>query len=197
VIAERFQALQREVGADVTIVVATKYVPCSEMDRLLAAGIDVVGENRLQNLQEKQDHWRDRFSWHFIGHLQSRKADEVSRRVELVHSLDSVRAAQRLSVPALVQVNLAGEESKSGVAPADLDTFLDEVTAAGVEIRGLTTMPPLAARPEDSAPYFARLASLAASRRLPYLSMGTSQDYQVAVSEGATHIRIGSALFAA
>ncbi|MFQ5425964.1 MAG: YggS family pyridoxal phosphate-dependent enzyme [Gaiellales bacterium] len=195
-ITERYQALSAEVGPEVTVVVATKYVPSDAMDRLLDAGVTTVGENRLQDLEQKHQRWGEHFTWHFIGHLQSRKAPAVSSLVELVHSLDSQGAARRLSVPALVQVNLAGETSKSGVAPSDLEDFVATATAAGVEIRGLTTMPPLTTDPEDSARYFARLASLASALNLTCLSMGTSQDYRVAVREGATHIRVGSALFA-
>src|SRR5881398_1700018 len=109
------------------------------MQSLADSGVEVVGENRLQDLEAKHARYGDAFRWHFIGHLQSRKARDVSRMCELVHSLDSESAARRLSVPALVQVNLAGEETKSGVMPEDLESFL---AAAPVEIRGLTTMPP-------------------------------------------------------
>jgi uncharacterized pyridoxal phosphate-containing UPF0001 family protein len=151
-----------------------------------------VGENRLQDLEAKHARYGDAFRWHFIGHLQSRKARDVSRICELVHSLDSESAAKRLSVPALVQVNLAGEDTKSGVAPEALEAF---VAAAPVEIRGLTTMPPLADDPEDSRPYFRRLRELAASVGVKDLSMGTSQDYKVAAEEGATFVRVGSVLW--
>ena len=187
-----FQRIQSEVGANVAIVAATKYVSVVDMAALVEAGIEVVGENRLQDLEAKHARYGDAFRWHFIGHLQSRKARDVSSLCELVHSLDSESAAQRLTVPALVQVNLAGEETKSGVTPEELEAF---VTASPVEIRGLATMPPLADDPEASRPYFRRLRELAESLGLKELSMGTSQDYKVAADEGATMVRVGSVLW--
>src|SRR5262245_3337234 len=162
------------------------------MPVLAEAGIEVVGENRLQDLEAKHVRYGDLFRWHFIGHLQSRKARDVSRLCELVHSLDSESAAKRLTIPALVQVNLAGEETKSGVAPDELAAFVEQ---SPDEIRGLATMPPLAADPEDSRPYFHRLRQLAETLGLEQLSMGTSQDYRVAAEEGATLVRVGSVLW--
>jgi PLP dependent protein len=153
----------------------------------------VVGENRAQDLERKHAEYGDAFRWHFIGHLQSNKARLVSRHAELVHSLASESAAARLTVPALVEVNLSGEPSKSGVAPDELPALL----AAYDDVRGLMTMPPSADDPEASRPYFRRLRELAAAHGLAQLSMGTSQDYRVAVEEGATLIRVGSVLFAA
>ena len=187
--------LRAEVGPNVRIVVATKYVSVEEMALLADAGVETVGENRLQDLLTKHARYASAFAWHFIGHLQSRKARDVSRLVDLVHSLDSVSAARRLAVPALVEVNLSGEDSKSGIAPHELDGFLEEVRALGVEVRGLTTMPPLTDDPEQSRPYFRRLRELAVERGLNELSMGTSQDYRVAAEEGATFVRVGSRLF--
>ena len=191
-IRARFAQIQAEVGPGVTIVAATKYVSVEDMAALLEAGIEVVGENRLQDLEAKHARYGDAFRWHFIGHLQSRKARDVSALCELVHSLDSESAAERLTIPALVQVNLAGEESKSGIAPETLAGF---VADAPVEIRGLATMPPLADDPEASRPYFRRLRELAAGLGLNGLSMGTSQDYRVAAEEGATFVRVGSSLW--
>src|SRR5262245_27904305 len=159
---------------------------------LAEAGIETVGENRLHDLLAKQGHYADVFRWQFIGHLQSRKAPGVSRVCELIHSLDSMSAARRLTIPALVQVNLAGEQTKSGVPPEELGRFLAECP---VEVRGLSTMPPLAADPESSRPYFRRLRELAELHGLHELSMGTTQDYRVAVEEGATYVRVGSALW--
>ena len=187
--------VREEVGPDVTVVVATKYVSPDELAVLADAGVEVVGENRLQDLEAKHERYGDRFRWHFIGHLQSRKAKDVSRFCDLCHSLASVSAARRLEIPGLVEVNLSGEESKSGIAPADLPAFLAEVRGLGVDVRGLMTMPPLAGEPEASRPYFRSLRELAADHGLPELSMGTSQDYRVAVEEGATLVRIGSVLF--
>jgi PLP dependent protein len=184
-----------EVGESVTIVVATKYVSADEMQALADAGVTVVGENRLQDLEVKHARFDDSFRWHFIGHLQSRKARDVSALCELVHSLDSLSAARRLTAPALVEVNLSGEETKSGVPPQKLGEFLDEARALGVDVRGLMTMPPLAEDPEASRPYFRALREMAQEHALPEVSMGTSQDYRVAAEEGATLVRVGSVLF--
>ncbi len=149
----------------------------------------------LKTLVAKHGRYAAAFRWHFIGHLQSRRAPLVSSLCELVHSLDSLSAARRLRVPALVEVNLSGEETKSGVAPAELSAFLGHTLDAGVEVRGLMTMPPLTDDQERSRPYFRELALLAGEHGLPELSMGTTQDYRVAVEEGATFIRVGSGLF--
>jgi pyridoxal phosphate enzyme (YggS family) len=191
-VRERYERVRVEVGPDVTVVAATKYVSPEEMSVLAEAGIEVVGENRAQDLEAKHAAHGDAFRWHFIGHLQSRKAKAVNAICELVHSLDSESAARRLEVPALVQVNLAGEASKSGIAPDELEAFLER---AAVEIRGLSTMPPLASDPEESRPYFRRLRELAEKLGLEQLSMGTSQDYRVAAEEGATLVRVGSTLY--
>src|SRR5215831_11967062 len=159
------------------------------MALLAEAGIEVVGENRAQDLEAKHAVYGDAFRWHFIGRLQSNKAKVANRYCELVHSLDSLSTARRLEVPALVQVNLAGEESKGGVAPGELDPFLGE------GVVGLSAMPPAAHDPEDSRTWFRRLRELAAGHGLRELSMGTTQDYVVAAQEGATYVRVGSVLF--
>jgi PLP dependent protein len=190
-VAVRYERIRQQVGDGVTVVAATKYVSADRMGVLAEAGVEVVGENRAQDLESKHARYGDRFRWHFIGHLQSRKAKVVNRLCELCHSLSSESAALRLEIPALVEVNLSGEASKSGIAPAELERFLD----LGAEIRGLMTMPPLTDDPESSRPYFRRLRELAASHGLAELSMGTSQDYRVAVEEGATLIRVGSILY--
>jgi pyridoxal phosphate enzyme (YggS family) len=194
-IRENYDRLREEVGARVTVVVATKYADLPTMELLAEAGVEVVGENRVQDLAAKHERFGDRFRWHFIGHLQSRKAKDVSALCELVHSLSSGSAARRLTVPALVEVNLAGEESKSGIGPEELPAFLEQSRELGVDVRGLMTMPPLAEDPERSRPYFARLRELADEHGLTELSMGTSQDYRVAVDEGATLVRVGAVLF--
>ncbi len=190
-ITERYQRVQDEIGKNVTLVVATKYVSVEEMAVLADAGVDVVGENRAQDLERKHEAYGDAFRWHFIGHLQSNKVKVVNRLCELVHSLSSESAGGRLSVPALVEVNLSGEETKSGVAPDEVARYRERFPS----IRGLMTMPPSTADPETSRPYFRRLRELAAENGLNQLSMGTSQDYRVAVEEGATLVRIGEALF--
>jgi PLP dependent protein len=177
------------VGEGVTIVAATKYVPPADMAVLIDAGITVVGENRAQDLEAKHAEYGDAFRWHFIGHLQSNKVKVINRICELVHSLDSDSAARRLEIPALVQVNLAGEGSKSGIAPAELAAYL------GYDVRGLSTMPPASSSAEESRPWFARLRELAADHGLRDLSMGTTQDFAVAAEEGATYVRVGSMLF--
>jgi PLP dependent protein len=187
----RYEAVRAEVGPDVTVVVATKYVSLADMAVLVDAGVEVVGENRAQDLERKHAEYGHAFRWHFIGHLQSNKAKVVDARCELVHSLASESAAARLTVPALVEVNLSGEASKSGVDPDGLPALL----AAYPDVRGLMTMPPFADDPEASRPYFRRLRDLAEEHGLRELSMGTSQDYPVAVEEGATLIRVGSIVF--
>jgi PLP dependent protein len=185
----RYERIRAEVGPAVTIVAATKYVPLAEMAVLVEAGIEVVGENRAQDLEAKHAVYGDSFRWHFIGRLQSNKVKVANRCCELVHSLDSLSAAERLEIPALLQVNLAGESSKGGVDPAEIDSYL------GYDVRGLSTMPPFADDPEASRPWFSRLRELAVEHGLPQLSMGTTQDFHVAVEEGATTIRVGSVLF--
>jgi pyridoxal phosphate enzyme (YggS family) len=194
-IAAAFDRVRDEVGPHVTVVCATKYVPVEHMGRLAEAGIPVVGENRAQDLAAKHGQFGNRFHWHFIGHLQSRKAPLVSELCELCHSLDSLSAARKLGIPALVEVNLSGEESKSGVPAAALGAFLSDVSGLGVEVRGLMTMPPLTTDPERSRPFFRELCLLAGEHGLAELSMGTTQDYRVAVEEGATLVRVGSVLF--
>jgi pyridoxal phosphate enzyme (YggS family) len=190
-VRERYREIRAEVGDAVTIVAATKYVSVEDMAVLVEAGIEVVGENRAQDLEAKHAVYGDAFRWHFIGHLQSRKTKVVNRICELVHSLSSESAAKRLEIPALVEVNLSGEETKSGVPENELDALI----AAYPDVRGLMTMPPETGDPESSRPYFRRLRELANERDLPELSMGTSQDYRVAAEEGATLIRIGSVLY--
>ena len=188
---DRYDEVRAKVGDRVTIVAATKYVSIEEMAVLAEAGVEVVGENRAQDLEAKHAVYGDAFRWHFIGHLQSRKAKIVNHICELVHSLSSESAASRLEIPALVEVNLAGEETKSGVSEDELDGLL----AAATDVRGLMTMPPETGDPETSRPYFRRLRELAEERGLQELSMGTSQDYLIAAEEGATLIRIGSVLY--
>jgi PLP dependent protein len=166
-------------------------VPLEDMAALAEAGVEVVGENRAQDLQAKHERHGDAFRWHFIGHLQSRKAPLVSGLCELCHSLASESAARKLTIPALVEVNLSGEATKSGVTPEDLPALLE----AYPDVRGLMTMPPAAADPEASRPYFRRLRELAERHGLRELSMGTSQDYRVAAAEGATYIRVGAVLW--
>jgi PLP dependent protein len=190
-IAERYRRIREEVGAGVTVVAATKYVSVEDMAVLAEAGIEVVGENRAQDLERKHAVYGDAFRWHFIGHLQSNKVKVVNRICELVHSVSSDSAASRLTVPALLEVNLSGEATKSGVAPDDVAAF---ARRHGL-VCGLMTMPPLASDPELSRPYFSRLRELARELGLTELSMGSSQDYRVAVEEGATYIRPGEVLF--
>jgi uncharacterized pyridoxal phosphate-containing UPF0001 family protein len=188
---ETYARIREEAGRNVTVVAATKYVSVEQMAVLADAGIEVVGENRAQDLLAKHAAYGRVFRWHFIGHLQSRKAKVVNDTCELVHSLSSESAARRLTVPALVEVNLSGEPTKSGIAPEELDGFL----ARYGDVRGLMTMPPLAGDPEASRPYFRRLRELAEAHGLRELSMGTSQDWRVAVEEGATLIRVGQTLY--
>ena len=184
--------------ASVEILAAVKYVPAEELGELAEAGLRVLGENRAQDLVAKADAYPDRFTWDFIGHLQSRKVRQVVPYVRYIHSVasDSVLAQLERHASAqtevLVEVNVSAEPGKSGIAPDDLDAF---VARCPVTVVGLMTMPPLAADPEQSRPYFAALCELAERRGLPQLSMGTSQDYLVAVQEGATIVRLGTSLY--
>jgi uncharacterized pyridoxal phosphate-containing UPF0001 family protein len=191
-IRENYERIRGELGPDVTIVAATKYVDLDDLPALAEAGVEVVGENRAQDLEAKHAAHGDAFRWHFIGHLQSRKAKTVSELCELCHSLASESAARRLTIPALVEVNLSGEETKSGIPESELEELLGLYD----NVRGLMTMPPETNDPEKSRPYFQRLRKLAERYQLGELSMGTSQDYRVAADEGATIVRLGSILYA-
>ena len=189
----------REVaGAEVEILVACKYVPLEEMGALAEAGVDLVGENRQQDLAAKHERWDDAFEWDFIGNLQSRKVKQVLPLCRLIHSVATDSVLRELGkhgtaeTEVLVEVNVAGEEGKGGVDPAALPEF---VARCPVRVGGLMTMPPFSQDPEDSRPHFARLAELAAELGLRRLSMGTSQDWRVAIEEGATIVRLGTALF--
>jgi PLP dependent protein len=190
-IREALDRVRDVAGPSVTVVAATKYVALEDMPLLIEAGVTVVGENRAQDLERKHAAYGDAFRWHFIGHLQSNKAKLVNRVCELVHSLDSESAAARLTIPALLEVNLCGEASKGGIDESEISGYLTRYPY----IRGLMTMPPFSTDPEASRPVFRRLAALARHHGLTDLSMGTSQDWRVAVAEGATHIRLGSTLF--
>jgi len=204
---DRIASTGRDPG-DVEILAAVKYVPVEAMGALAEAGITVVGENTAQALIAKQERWGDRFTWDFIGHLQSRKTKEVLPRVRLIHSVESdsvVERIQRLAAdPArvLLEVNVAGEESKNGVPLAGVDRFV-ELAGDKVVFAGLMTMPPFAERPEEARPHFVRLRELrdrlqgewGGRHDFTALSMGTTQDYEVAVEEGATIVRLGSVLY--
>jgi PLP dependent protein len=198
-IRSNFEEIREHAGAEVEILAATKYVRIEDMGALAEAGIELVGENRLQDLEEKQERWREDFTWDFIGNLQSRKVKGIVPLVRLIHSLASDSALEQLGKHAppetevLVEVNLSGEEGKGGIEPSELDAFVERCPVA---VSGLMTMPPFTEDPEASRPYFARLAELAGERGLERLSMGTSQDWRVAVEEGATIIRLGSVLWA-
>ena len=180
----------------VAICAATKYVPAEELPPLAEAGIELICENRAQDLIAKQEAHGDLFTWDFIGALQSRKVKDVAPRVRLIHSLASESARSQLERhPAravLVEVNLSGEGTKEGIEP---DALGDFIARCPVPVEGLMTMPPFTARAEDSRPYFARLAELAAEHGLRELSMGTTQDFEVAVAEGATIVRLGTVLY--
>jgi uncharacterized pyridoxal phosphate-containing UPF0001 family protein len=190
-VAANYERIRGELGPEVTIVAATKYVDAADLPALAEAGIEVVGENRAQDLEIKHALHGDAFRWHFIGHLQSRKATTVNELCELCHSLASESAARRLTIPALVEVNLSGEESKSGIPERSLEEFIGLYE----NIVGLMTMPPFTDDPEHSRPYFRRLRELGERHGLREVSMGTSQDYRVAADEGATMVRLGSVLY--
>jgi len=185
-------------GDGVEILVAGKYVPLEEMGALAEAGVELVGENRLGDLQAKQERWGDTFTWDFIGNLQSRKVRDVLPLVRLIHSVASDSVIKELGkhggegTEVLIQVNVAHEEGKGGFEPKRLGEVIERCPARVV---GLSTMPPFTEDPEESRPHFAALATLAAEHGLERLSMGTTQDWPVAVAEGATTIRLGNALF--
>jgi uncharacterized pyridoxal phosphate-containing UPF0001 family protein len=198
VVRANVEEVRQVAGAEVEILAATKYVAADDMGALAEAGITLVGENRLQDLERKRERWGDLFTWDFIGNLQSRKVKQLLPLVRLIHSVASDSALSQFERHAspgteiLVEVDLAGEESKSGVPEEDLGEF---IARAPVRVAGLMTMPPFASDPEASRPYFARLAELAAEHDLERLSMGTSQDWRVAIEEGATIIRLGTSLY--
>ena len=197
-VRSNLERVRERVGPDVEILAATKYVPVEEMGALLDGGATLVGENRLQDLERKQESWPEGFTWDFIGNLQSRKVKQLLPRVRLIHSVATASALDQLAKHAspgaevLVEVNVGSEEAKGGVAPAELGEFIERCP---VRVAGLMTMPPFAHDPEASRPHFARLAELAAAHGLSRLSMGTSQDWEVAVEEGATIVRLGTTLY--
>ncbi|MDQ2630535.1 MAG: YggS family pyridoxal phosphate enzyme [Actinomycetota bacterium] len=198
-LATNLEEAEAVAGEGVELLVATKYVPLEEMGKLAEAGVRLVGENRLQDLAAKHERWGDAFEWDFIGNLQSRKVKQVLPLTRLIHSVATDSALAQLGKHAppdtevLVEVNVSGEDGKGGVDPGELPAFVERCP---VEVSGLMTMPPFSPDPEHSRPYFARLAELAAANGLQRLSMGTSQDWRVAVEEGATIVRLGHALFA-
>ena len=195
-VAANLERVRERIGPEVEICAAIKYVGAEDLPALAEAGIELVGENRAQDLLAKQERYRDLFTWDFIGALQSRKLKDISPNVRLIHSIASESALRRLErYPArevLIQVNLAGEESKEGIDPVDLADYIERCP---VPVTGLMTMPPFTERAEDSRRYFARLAELAAEHGLDRLSMGTTQDYEVGVEEGATIVRLGNVLY--
>jgi pyridoxal phosphate enzyme (YggS family) len=220
VVRDRLEAARARIAAtceragrspgEVELLAATKYVPVEMMGELRDAGVELVGENTAQDLIAKQERWGNAFTWDFIGHLQSRKAKLVLPRVRLLHSLESESALERIErlaeapVRVLLEVNVSGEESKYGVPADRVDEFVQRASRSElVVLAGLMTMPPFAASPEDARPHFARLRELAQRLRRDWaprheflvLSMGTSQDFEVAVEEGATICRLGGVLY--
>jgi hypothetical protein len=188
-------------GREVRILAATKYVPDEELPALAAAGIELVGENRAQDLERKAAAHGDLFEWQFIGQLQSRRVKAIVPHITLIHSLASESALAQLrshldtahpGLRVLLEVDVAGEEGKAGIAPAEIAGY---IAACPVPVAGLMTMPPFASDPEDSRPWFRALRELGAEHGLPELSMGTSQDFRVAAEEGATIVRIGTTLY--
>jgi PLP dependent protein len=195
-VRRNLERVRERIGPDVEVLAAVKYVETADLPALAEAGIELVGENRAQDLLAKQEAHGELFTWDFIGQLQSRKVKDVAPNVRLIHSVASESALSKLEQhPArevLIQVNVAGEDEKAGIAPADLAGF---IARCPVPVTGLMTMPPFVERAEDNRGHFARLAELAAEHGLARLSMGTTQDYEVAVEEGATIVRLGSVLY--
>jgi PLP dependent protein len=197
-VREQIAAAGRD-PASVEILAAVKYVPADGLPALAQAGITVVGENRAQDLVAKAQALPGRFTWDFIGQLQSRKVREILPHVRYIHSVASDSVLAQLArhgsdrTEVMIEVNVAGEAGKSGIAPAELEGFLERCP---VRVVGLMAMPPLARRAEDNRPHFAALRALADRHGLDQLSMGTSQDYVVALEEGATIVRLGTTLYA-
>ena len=197
-VASNLEEVRAVTGDRVELLVATKYVPLEEIGKLAEAGVRLVGENRQQDLAAKHERWGDAFQWDFIGNLQSRKIKQILPLCRLIHSVATDSALAQLEkhgtpeTEVLVEVNVSGEEGKGGLGPEELPAFVERCP---VRVAGLMTMPPFSEDPEHSRPYFARLAELAAANGLERLSMGTSQDWRVAVEEGATIVRLGHALF--
>jgi uncharacterized pyridoxal phosphate-containing UPF0001 family protein len=198
VVRANLERVRGRCGPGVEILVATKYVVADEMSVLAKAGVELVGENRLQDLEAKQERDGERFTWDFIGNVQSRKVRRILPLVRLIHSVATDSVLEQLGrhggpdTEVLIEVNVGGEEGKGGVEAAALGAFIERCP---VRVGGLMTMPPFTEDPEASRPHFARLADLAAEHGLGRLSMGTSQDWEVAVDEGATIIRLGTSLF--
>jgi len=208
-VAEAAAAAGRD-PAGVRVLVATKYVAAEHLVALRDAGIRLIGENRAQDLVAKHELYGDAFDYHFIGHLQSRKTKLVLPIVSLIHSVGSLSVVQEIEARAanatdvLLEVNIGGEDSKSGVPLGQIDAFLDEASVcAKVHFTGLMCMPPLFDDAEAARPFFVRTRELAqrlsarwsGTYTFDQLSMGTSADYEVAVQEGATIVRVGSVLF--
>jgi uncharacterized pyridoxal phosphate-containing UPF0001 family protein len=197
-IAANLKRVRERAGEGVELLAATKYVPLEEMGVLAEAGVTLVGENRQQDMAAKQDRWGDAFEWDFIGNLQSRKVKGLLPICRLIHSVASESALEQLrrhgneDTEVLIEVNVAGEEGKGGISPQELGRFIERCP---VRVGGLMTMPPFSQDPEASRPHFARLRELAAEHGLARLSMGTSQDWEVAVDEGATIVRLGTVLY--
>lgn len=199
-VAANLAEVQEEVGPDVRVLTAVKYVGAEELGALVEGGVRLAGENRAQELAVKAAAF-PQLEWHFIGHLQSRKVKQVLPLVTLIHSVSSDSGLEQLAkhggadTEVLVEVNVAREEGKSGIDPDALDAFLERAAGGHVDVAGLMTMPPAAREPADSRRWFSALRELAADRGLRELSMGTSQDYAVAAQEGATIVRVGSRIF--
>jgi len=195
-VRRNLERVREQIGTEVEVLAATKYVEADDLPALAEAGIELVGENRAQDLLAKQERHGELFTWDFIGAIQSRKLKDIAPNVRVIHSIASESALRRLEQnPArevLIQVNVAGEQSKEGIDPSELASYIERCPSP---VTGLMTMPPFTEDPEDSRRHFARLAELAAEHRLERLSMGTSQDYEVAVQEGATIVRLGSVLY--
>jgi PLP dependent protein len=195
-VRRNLERVRAAIGLEVEVLAATKYVEARDLPALAEGGIELVGENRAQDLLAKQERHRGLFTWDFIGAVQSRKLKDIAPNVRLIHSIASESALRRLEQsPAeevLIQVNVAGEDSKEGIDPGRLEEYIERCPSP---VTGLMTMPPFVERGEDNRRHFARLAELAGEHGLKRLSMGTSQDYEVAVEEGATIVRLGSVLY--
>ena len=210
-VSERVSAAARQAGRNpdgVTLIVVTKGRDIGRIRELYDQGVRDFGENRAQELLSKVGELPEDIRWHFVGPLQTNKVNKVRSAVQLLHSLDRPKLAKAWAnnavgkVPALAQVNIGGESRKHGVAPEQVEKLVETAREEGVELRGLMAMAPRVENPEEARPYFCELRELSErlESRFPgmgQLSMGMTEDYEIAVEEGATMVRVGRAIFGA
>ncbi len=210
-IAENLAAVEQRLRAacsragrkreEVTLVAVSKTFPAAKIDEAIAAGITHIGENRVQEARDKKPQVRGTARWHLIGHLQSNKAKDAVRLFDMIETVDSIELAQKIARASeevrdvLLQVNIGDEPQKSGIATADVTRMAQEIRAiSGLRLLGLMALPPIGT-PEESRRHFRLLRSLRDQAGLEQLSMGMSEDFEIAIEEGSTIVRIGRAIF--